>query len=888
MNTNSLKKCWYGIPARQAGAGLVAGMALAMVVFSSPAQSGDPVRERISFNLDWRFIKGDPAGSEGKVSYETLKPWLLAGASEFSPKPVSAPEGQPGEVPCAKSDFDDSGWRRLNLPHDWGIEGPFSQELPGDTGKLPWFGVAWYRKTFEVPVTDGGKQIYLDLDGAMSHAAVWLNGQFVGGWPYGYASWRVNLTPHIKPGAANVLAIRLDNPPESSRWYPGGGIYRNVWLVKTSPIHVSQWGTFVSTPQVSSAAAMASIRVKVDNKSTTPAELAAVTRIHELSTTGKPAGRPVAVSEPASLTVAAGGSAEITQAAMIRKPRLWSIGQPDRYVAVTTLEQNGAVIDRYETPFGVRTILFSARDGFVLNGARVALNGVCNHHDLGALGAAINPRAIERQLELLKEMGCNAIRTSHNPPTPELLDLCDRMGFVVMDEAFDSWAKAKTKNDYHLLFPDWHDEDLRAFVRRDRNHPCVVLWSIGNEVPEQGTTGGKELAGALAAIVRAEDPTRPVTSGCNHTEAGYNGFQQALDVFGFNYKPREYGKFRKANPDMPVMSSESASTVSSRGEYFFPVSTDKAHGRADFHVSSYDLYAPPWAMAPEIEFRAQDEFPFVAGEFVWTGFDYLGEPTPYNADATTLLNFTDPAEKERMAEQLKQLGKLQVPSRSSYFGIFDLAGFKKDRFYIYQARWRPQTRMAHILPHWSWPEREGKVTPIHVYTSGDEAELFVNGLSVGRKKRGPLDYRLTWDDVVYHPGEVRVVAYKNRNRWASDSVQTAGAAAAISMQADRSTVQADGTDLSFVTVRLVDGAGRLSPRADNRVAFEISGPGEIVAIDNGDPTNLQSFQDKDRKAFNGLVLVIVRSTGEAGAITLNAASAGLDSASLRIRTVVPK
>ncbi|HEX6624799.1 MAG TPA: glycoside hydrolase family 2 TIM barrel-domain containing protein, partial [Pyrinomonadaceae bacterium] len=543
----------------------------------------------------------------------------------------------------------------------------------------------------------------------------------------------------------------------------------------------------------------------------------------------------------------------------------------------------GKVIDRYETVLGIRTIKFDAARGFLLNGEPVRMNGVCQHHDLGALGAAINTRALERQFELLKEMGVNAVRTSHNPPAPELLELADRMGIVIMDEAFDAWRRAKKKNDYHLLFDDWHEKDLRALVRRDRNHPSVVMWSTGNEISEQGSAEGHKLSAALAALVREEDATRPVTAGANHLNAGYNGFQQTVDVFGYNYKPQEYGKFREKNPSLPLVGSETASTVSSRGEYFFPVVEDKSKGQSDFQMSSYDLYAPPWATTPDTEFKAQDEFPFVFGEFVWTGFDYLGEPTPYNADATNLLNFTDAAERARMQQELQALGKIHVPSRSSYFGIIDLAGFKKDRFYIYQARWRPDLPVAHILPHWNWPERVGQVTPVHVYTSGDEAELFLNGRSLGRKTKGPRQYRLRWDDVLYEPGELRVVASKDGKRWAEQVMKTTGPAARLALKADRATVKADGQDLSFVTVAVADRNGLTVPRAKNRLRFRIEGPGEIVAVDNGDATSHESFQSKERDAYNGLALVVVRTVaGKPGRIRLTAQADGLTSAELRL------
>jgi beta-galactosidase len=844
-----------------------------------------PSRERVSFNMDWRFAKGDPAGAETKLDYQTLKPWLMAAGSDLVAKPSASarPPGNPGsDVAYAQADFDDSKWRVVRVPHDWGIEGPFKQEYPGDTGKLPWWGVGWYRKHFSVPASDAGRQFALEVDGAMAYASVWLNGQFVGGWPYGYASWRVDLTPYLKPGADNVLAIRLDNPPNSSRWYPGGGLYRNVWLVKTAPVRVAHWGTFVTTPEVSRNLAMVRLQVRVENRSDAEAKVQVVSEIFEVDAAGARGARPVATFPATEVFVPPGTEASATATNSLRSPRLWSLARPNRYVVMTSVVQDGQTVDMYETPFGVRTLQFTPDNGFLLNGERVAINGVCNHHDLGALGAAINLRALERQVELLKEMGCNAIRTSHNPPAPELLDVCDRLGMVVMDEAFDCWVKGKTPNDYHLLFPDWHEKDLRALVRRDRNHPCVVLWSIGNEVPDQGSPEGPRIAGDLAAIVHAEDPTRPVTAGCDNVRSGYNGFQKQLDVFGYNYKPGEYGKFRQANPAEPLVGSETASCISSRGEYFFPVSDDKSRGRANFQVSSYDLCAPPWATTPDTEFRGQDQFPFTAGEFVWTGFDYLGEPTPYNMDSTTMLNFTDPAERARMQQELADTGKILVPSRSSYFGIIDLAGFKKDRFYIYQARWRPEVRMAHILPHWTWPEREGKVTPVQVYTSGDEAELFLNGKSLGRKKRGPMDYRLRWDDVVYQPGELKVVASRKHMRWAEEVVRTAGSATKLAAEADRTSLKADGEDLCYVTVKVTDWAGRLVPRMKNHIFFETEGPGEIIAVDNGDATSFEPFQAKDHSAYNGLCLAIIRTTGKPGPIIVKATSPGLAPVELKV------
>ncbi len=857
---------------------------LPLIGSSAPQQRDSSLRERLSFNDDWRFTKEDPRDAADTLAWEKIKDQVgNTGNQLLKNKRPQAPATGPGEnISYTRPDFDDSGWRRLDLPHDWGIEGPFRQEYPGNTGKLPFWGVGWYRKHFRLNERDSGKRIFLDVDGAMSYSTAWINGHFAGGWPYGYSSFRLELTPHLRFGQDNVIAVRLDNPPDSSRWYPGGGIYRNVWLVKTTPLHVSQWGIFVTTPQVTAKSAKVSVTVRIDNQSDAEVNVTAVNSIFVVER-GRRAEKPIATSEKVAIKIASGGAGEGTANMSISTPRLWSIREPNLYAVVTTIEKGGKTVDSQETIFGIRTIKFDATKGFLLNGERIPINGVCDHHDLGALGAAINVRALERQIELLKEMGVNAIRTSHNPPASELLDLCDRMGIIVMDEAFDCWRIGKTRNDYHLVFEDWHEKDLRALLRRDRNHPCVVLWSIGNEVPEQRTAEGARLAAELAAIVREEDSTRPVTSACNIVEGAYNGFQKTLDVYGFNYKPTEYAKFRARNPNQPVQGNETSSCVSTRGEYFFPVSDDKSQGRADFQVSSYDLYAPPWAWPPDVEWKGLDENRFAAGEFVWTGFDYLGEPTPYGNDVTTLLNFSDEAERQRMKQQLKELGKIQVPSRSSYFGILDLAGFKKDRYYLYQSRWRPELPMVHILPHWNWPSRIGEVTPVHVYSSGDEVELFLNGKSLGKKKREPLQYRFRWDDLKYEPGELHAVAYRNGKKWAESTVKTTGPAAAVQMKADRSAIRADGADLSFVTVSIVDKGGLVVPRSRNMLRLSITSPGEIVAVDSGDPTSHVSFRSLEQRAFNGLCLVIVRSQkGQAGPVTVSASSEGLTPAKVAI------
>ncbi|HLP08924.1 MAG TPA: beta-galactosidase GalB [Opitutaceae bacterium] len=871
------------------------------------AASASAPRERVLFTADWRFHRGDAPDAAGSLAYENIRPWVLATGTDLLNAGVPA-AGRParpttGEEPGARVSFvqpgfDDTGWQRLNLPHDWAISGPFDQVLPGETGKLPWEGAGWYRKHFRLESAEAGTRVAIEFDGAMAYASVWLNGHYVGGWPYGYSSFQLDLTPYANLGGDNVLAVRLDNPPESSRWYPGSGLYRNVWLVKTGDVRVRSGGIFVTTPRIADDAALVNVDVYLENLADTKADLAITTRVFELDASGRRAAQPVAVSEPVGCDIPAPKTRQAMRANLVTvpQPRLWSVETPHRYVAETTVERDGRVADRVETTFGFRTAVLDADRGFLLNGRHVPLRGVCLHHDQGALGTAINPRALERQLEILRAMGCNAIRTSHNPPAPELLELCDRLGFLVFDESFDCWRRGKKWPaelktgwegpvffDYAKVFDDWHERDLRAFIRRDRNHPSVVMWSIGNEILEQFYADGWQLATRLAGIVREEDRTRPIAAGFNGKDSGYTGFQTAVDAVGFNYKFFQYERFHRRHPTIPVFGAETSSVLSTRGEYFFPVSDDPTQGYANFQVTSYDLAHPEWANTPDTEFKALDQAPYAAGEFVWTGFDYLGEPTPYNSDASNLLNFSDPAERARAEKQLAELGRLPVPSRSSYFGIIDLAGFPKDRFYLYQARWRPDLPMAHLLPHWNWPERVGQVTPVHVYTSGDEAELFLNGVSLGRKKRGAFEYRLRWDDVVYQPGELKVVTYKAGQPWATAVQRTTGAPAKLLLAPDRATLRADGSDLSFVTVTVADRDGQLVPRTHNLVKFAVEGPAEIAAVDNGNPISFESFQASERKAFNGLALVILRTrAGQTGPITLRAVSDGLNAAEVKL------
>ena len=840
--------------------------------------------ERELFTQDWKFQMGDPDSME-RVPLAKMREWM-APTGDFLLDSVPERNFSADSVlqyAFAEPKFVDTAWRSLNLPHDWGVESDFDIQLSGGTGKLPFFGVAWYRKSFDVPSADRGKKIYLDIDGAMSYALVWLNGKFVGGWPYGYASWRLDLTPYVKAGGQNQLAIRLDNPRNSSRWYPGGGLYRNIWLVKSNPVHIAQWGVAVTTPYATRDSASVGVKVQVENTKRSGAKVSVKTSVYALDKEGKLTGEPVAVGQTEAAVVPGGGATGFELALSILKPALWNLRNPNLYCAVNEVFKGEQRIDRQEVNFGVRTIEYNAERGFLLNGRRVQMNGVCNHHDMGALGSAVHVRALERQIEILQEMGCNAIRTSHNMPAPELLELADRMGMLVMVEAFDCWARGKTREDYGQAFNEWHEKDMRAMVRHYRNHPSVVMWSIGNEISEQGRPDQFYIAARLTEIAKQEDPTRPTTAGCNNQNAGFNGFSKNFDLMGYNYKPHIYETFHAQNPTQPVYGSETASCISSRGEYFFPVLNDKSQGAQNFQMSSYDLYAPSWATPPDWEFASQDKNRFVFGEFVWTGFDYLGEPTPYNGDMTNLLNFSDPVERAKMQVILDSLGRIRVPSRSSYFGIIDLAGFKKDRFYIYQAKWRPDVRMAHILPHWNWPERVGQVTPVHVYTSGDEAELFLNGRSLGKKKKGEFEYRIRWDDVRYVPGELKVVAYKAGREWATETVKTTGEPSKLIMTIDRNHIQADGTDLCYVTVAVADKDGLTVPRSKNRVTFSISGPGEIVATDNGDPTCLESFKLPERDAFNGLCLAIIRTKrGEPGEISLTATSEGLTESSVMI------
>lgn len=837
------------------------------------------VCERINMNRDWRYQIDDPDGTGTALHYSQLKPYLLPCANDFIifGKRYQRPEGNPGEnIAYVKSDFDDSEWRHLNLPHDWAIEGPFNIDYNGSTGKLPYWGIRWYRKTLELSQDDAGKQIYLDIDGAMSYASVWCNGQYVGGWPYGYASFRLDLTPYIKAGQKNVLAIRLDNPDDTSRWYPGSGIYRNVWLVKTSPVHVEQWGTFVRNQQVDSEIAVMEMGVNIENHAGKDVQVKLQTSVYLQGKDGRPVGEEVTQSMTKDIAIKKDSWSSARFQFKVDKPKLWDIDTPNCYVAVSRVFMDGKEMDSYETPFGIRTIEFTHDQGFMLNGQKVAIKGVCMHHDLGALGAAFNEVAAERQLRIMKEMGANAIRTSHNPPAPELVALCDRMGLMMQLELADTWQKGKRKNDYNLLFDDWSEADMRSLVRHYRNHPSVIMWSIGNEMPDQTTDQGIIIARNLTAYCHDEDPTRPTSLGCNKRDAVFRDIVNQVDIFGLNYFHKTYPVFKEQNPTRRYHASETSSATSSRGEYFFPVTTDVNDSRSGFQLSSYDMTTIGWGCAPEVQFKMNEEYPFMSGEFVWTGFDYLGEPTPYNKDLTNLLNFSDPNELEKARKELEELGKIKTPSRSSYFGIVDLCGFPKDRYYNYKSYWRPDVPTVHILPHWNWEERIGEITPVHIYTSGDAVELFLNGKSLGRREKAHSYDRLTWDDVRYEPGSLKAIAYKNGQKWAEELVETTGKPAALQVTAEKTELKSDGTDLSFIRVAVVDSQGRVVPRSKNHLKFSVTGPAEIIATDNGDATSLLPFQLSERDAYNGLALVILRSQYmKQGKVVLTVESKGL-------------
>ena len=752
--------------------------------------------------------------------------------------------------------LDDRQWQSVRVPHDWAISGPFdlNQDMQfvqviedgekepklrtGRTGALPATGVGWYRRKLHLPADQKGKRVYVEFDGVMSNAQVYLNGRYISGRPYGYSSFSLDLTGLFSFGKDNVLAVRVENKPEMSRFYTGAGIYRPVRLVCTSSVHVAHWGTYVTTPQISSGKAVVKIETSVENFDEKVDKVRLLTEIYDKE--GKCVARTSSVRKGKEQPL------RFVQKCTVSQPSLWSPDTPILYTAVSQVYVEDELCDTYRTDFGFRTLKFDKEKGFFLNGERMKLKGVCLHHDLGPLGAAVNTRAIERQLEMLKEMGCNAIRTSHNPSAVELLDLCDRMGIMVQVEAFDEWKMGKCTNGYNTLFDKWAERDLTDLIHRDRNHPGVIMWSIGNELREQDAADGGKVAQFLTDIVHREDPTRPSTAGFNnHWGAITNGLADAVDLVGFNYKHFDYVNKHKEHPEYVLYGSETSSAVSSRGVYKFPVRDNWEPWYNDYQVSSYDMDYVPWGSAPDTEFAQQDDNDFLLGEFVWTGFDYLGEPSPYGDGA---------------------------PSRSSYFGIIDLAGLKKDRYYLYQSVWSDQP-VLHVMPHWTWPDRIGQEVPVQCYTNYPKVELFVNGVSKGVRTKDAsakfTRYRMMWDSVKYEPGEIKVVAYDDTGRACEEkTIKTAGQPYQVRLKEDRKQIHADHKDLSFVTIEVVDKDGNLCPRDASMLFVNVQGNGILKALCNGDATDLTSFSSNYMRVFNGKMVAIVQSTDLAGEIKL--------------------
>jgi beta-galactosidase len=926
-------------------------------------------RQVVDFNREWKFLKDDHEAAEGP-------------------------------------NFDDSAWQAVRLPHDWAISGPFNPDENGYAGKLPWKGVGWYRKTFRLDKADSGRRVYFDFDGVMAFPKVYVNGQLAGEWDYGYMSFRVDATPYVKFGQANVIAVRVDTSRHGTRWYPGAGIYRKVTMTICEPVHVAHWGMIVTTPDVTEASARVRVRVMVENHREVSEKVAvAITLID-------PDGKTVPTGIiDTLLDIPSGKLGVLDRSENISNPQRWDITSPRLYTAKAVVRMGEKVIDSDATSFGIRTFKFTADDGFHLNGRRVQLYGVNLHHDHGPLGAAFYRRAMERQLEIMRDMGVNALRTSHNPPAPELLDLCDRMGFVVWNECFDKWdGTADRLRGVDLI--EHNKKQLRNFVMRDRNHPSVVVWSIGNEIADVETNAGgnaPEQVKSLSDFVRELDPTRPVGMGCYIPSAVGQGVLGTLDLTGWNYA-RRYAPYRQRYPDKPIIYSESASALSTRGFYELPLPNEKTQYSQRLQVDSYDLNAAPWSDICDAEFKLIADDRFVAGELVWTGFDYLGEPTPFNQQA-----------------------------RSSYFGIVDLCGIPKDRFYLYRSYWRPDVTTVHILPHWNWPDRVGQNVPVFVYTNGDSAELFLNGKSLGRRAKGqqpdrptnfargksaaasseesdkgnmaanandaesstrwcsadestgqwwqvdlgevrPIGYlaiefereaknygyevkasadgsawqsivtkststyprwggpsrvfheadtqarflrieftqlqrgtwasikefgvypqkvesdyyavtykyRLRWNDVVYEPGELKAVAYKDGKEIGQAIMRTAGEPTAIRLTPDRKELQATGEDLCYILVEAVDGKGTLCPLAENTVRFKVQGPAEIAGVGNGNPTSLEPFQADYRKLFCGKAMLILRTAeGQSGGIRVTAESDGLTAADITVQCRSP-
>src|ERR1035437_1906637 len=763
-----------------------------------------------------------------------------------------------------EQNINDANWRTLNLPHDWSIEGTFSKDNPATPGggALPG-GIGWYRKTFTIPSTEKNKIVLIDFHGVYRNSEVWINGHSLGVRPNGYISFQYDLTPYLNYGnQPNVIAVKVDNSKQpNSRWYSGSGIYRNVWLVTTNKIHVDHWGTFITTPTVSDKETTVNVLTKVANVAGSAEPITITTTLYDAS------GKAVAQS---SITLgAADKESKAQQTLKVSNPKLWSIDEPYLYKGVSQIKSGTQILDTYETPFGIRYFNFDINKGFSLNGKPVKILGLCDHHDLGALGSAINTRALQRQLEILKAMGCNGIRTSHNPPAPELLNLCDKMGFIVMDEAFDMWAKQKTRYDYHLYWKEWHKKDLEDQIMRDRNHPSVFIWSIGNEIPEQWDDPSKDtlarvIARELVNIVKALDTTRAITTANNEVSTRNNIIQSgAFDLIGYNYNHQIWDKFHERWPGKKMIVTESTSALETRGYYdLVPFDTIRrwpkrwdlpfTNPNGGYTVSAYDNVSAPWGSTHEESIKALLKSKHVSGMYIWTGFDYLGEPTPYS-----------------------------WPARSSYFGIIDLAGFPKDVYYLYQSIFTNKP-VLHIYPHWNWKQGD-TVDVVSYYNKADEVELFLNGKLLGIRKKSGDDLHVMWR-LKYEPGVIKAISRKDGKVVLTKEIKTAGKPAKIILTADRNNIKADGNDLSFITAKVIDAKGNVVPDADNLIEFTAKGEGEVIATDNGLQTSLEPFKSNKHKAFNGLCLAVVQSKEKAGTVVVTASAQGLQSTSVIIAT----
>ncbi len=778
--------------------------------------------------------------------------------------------------------FNDSQWESVTVPHDWAIYGPFDKsndihrmaivqdgqttaiEHYGRTGGLPFTGAGWYRLNFDVPAYDEGKQVQIKFDGAMSNSHVYVNGKEVGIWPNGYNTFHFDITPYINAdGTDNTLAVRLENFEEQSRWYPGAGIYRNVHLIVTNKTHIPIWGTYITTPEVNDEFARIHVRTQMRGGD---GEMKLITNILD--------GNEVVATAESSLSKF--DLNEFSQTMVVEHPKLWGVGEPNLYTAVSKLYEDDKLVDEYHTTFGIRTLEVVPDKGFFLNGELVKFKGVCLHHDLGPLGGAVNEAAIRRQIRIMQDMGANAIRTSHNMPAPEYVRIADEMGMMIMVETFDEWAAPKVKNGYNRYFNEWAEKDVTNVLHHFRNNPSVVMWCIGNEVSEQSSKRGSRVARFLQDICHREDPTRPVTNGMDRPDHVLDYFMAAtMEVPGFNYRPFRYQEAYDRLPQQVILGTETASTLSSRGVYKFPVERKSMAEYDDHQASSYDVEHCSWSDLPEDNFIMHDDLPYAMGEFVWTGFDYLGEPTPYYS---------------------------AWPSHSSLFGIVDLAGIPKDRYYLYRSQWNKEDNTLHILPHWNWAGREGEVTPVFVYTNYPSAELFINGKSQGKQTKDTsigIDgtytaeaqksferqkrYRLMWMDTKYEPGTVKVVAYDEQgNAVAEQEIHTAGKPHRIVLEADRNSINADGEDIAFINAKIVDKDGNFCPTEDRSIEFTVKGAGTFKAMANGNAASIESFQGPSMKLFSGQLTALVQAAEKGGKITVEAKAAGVQNGKLEI------